>query len=161
MKDRSPVPAHLGVIPDGNRRWARTRGLPTLEGHRRGLDQAKKIALAAFDRGVQYFTIYGFSTENWNRTQEEVGYLMELFYGLIRHEFAELEKRNVRFRLIGRREGLPKKVLDIAEETEIRTAGNTRGTVSLCLNYGGQTEIADAVVSMMKAGIAPAADISN
>lgn len=153
MNDQSQVPAHLGVIPDGNRRWARARNLPTLEGHRRGLDQAKKIAMAAFDRGVKYFTIYGFSTENWNRTQEEVGYLMDLFYGLIKHEFRELDKRGVRFRLVGHREGLPPKILQAAEETEARTAGNTRGTVSLCLNYGGQTEIADAVASMIAAGI--------
>lgn len=147
------VPVHLGIIPDGNRRWARSRSLPTLEGHRRGMDVAKKTAIAAFDRGIRYFTIFGFSTENWQRTQEEVGYLMDLWYTLLLNEFGELERRGVRFRLLGSREGLSKRLVRAIDDTEERTKGNKHGTVGLCLNYGGRAELADAYRSLMRAGV--------
>lgn len=149
------IPVHLGIIPDGNRRWAKAHGLPTLEGHRRGLDVAKEVAQAAFDRGVHYFTMYAFSTENWSRTQEEVGYLMGLFYELLTKEFDDLAKRGVRLRVLGRRDELPGKLIKAIDEVEERTAGNTTGTISLCLNYGGQTELADAFRSLAAAGVAP------
>lgn len=149
------IPAHLGVIPDGNRRWAREHGLPTLEGHRRGLDAAKEAAQAAFDRGVRYFTLYAFSTENWTRTQEEVGYLMNLFYGLLKNEFDDFAKRGIRLRVLGRRNELPGKLVKAIEEAEARTARNTAGTVSWCLNYGGQAELADALKSLVAAGVSP------
>lgn len=149
------VPKHVGIIPDGNRRWARERGLPTLEGHRRGLDVAKEIALASFDRGVECFTMYAFSTENWSRTKEEVGYLMELFYSFVGHEFRELEERKVRFQFLGSRDGLPSKLMKAIDDTERRTAGYTAGTVGWCLNYGGQLELADAFKAMLAAGITP------
>jgi len=147
------VPVHLGIIPDGNRRWARSRSLPTLEGHRRGLDVAKKTAIAAFDRGIRYFTIFGFSTENWQRSQEEVGYLMDLWYTLLMNEFGELEKRGVRFRLLGFRDGLSKRLVRAIDDTEERTKDNKHGTLGLCLNYGGRAELADAYRSMMRAGV--------
>ncbi len=139
------APKHLGVIPDGNRRWAREHGFPTLEGHRRGMKIAKQTALAAFDRGIEYFTLYGFSTENWRRSQEEVGYLMELFYGLLSREYAEFEQRQVRFCLIGDYDKLPAKLQNVAAKLEARTSGFTKGTLALCLNYGGETEIATAM----------------
>jgi undecaprenyl diphosphate synthase len=89
------VPQHLGIIPDGNRRWAKERGLSTLEGHRRGMQVGQEIALAAFERGVKYYTAYTFSTENWRRTQEEVGYLMNLFHSFLVKEFHKFEEKNV------------------------------------------------------------------
>jgi undecaprenyl diphosphate synthase len=149
------VPKHVGVIPDGNRRWAKGQGLPTLEGHRRGLQVAQEVALAAFERGVEYFTAYAFSTENWNRAQDEVGYLMDLFYGFVTNEWRKLEDQDVRLRFLGRREGLSDKLLKALDETEARTAGNKAGTVSVCLNYGGQTELADAFRTMVAAGVEP------
>jgi undecaprenyl diphosphate synthase len=149
------VPTHLGVIPDGNRRWARDRGLPTVAGHRRGLTMAKRVALAAFDRGVRYFTMYAFSTENWSRLQGEVGYLMELFYGLLKREFKEFEKRGVRFRFLGSYERLPAKLVKILRDTEERTKNFTRGTLSFCLNYGGQTELVHTFRAMLAAGVDP------
>ena len=150
------VPVHLGIIPDGNRRWARSRNRPTLEGHRRGMDVAKEIAAAAFDRGVKYFTIFGFSTENWQRAKDEVGYLMELWYTLLVSEFGELEKRGARFRLLGSRDGLSTKLLRAIDEAEERTKDNKNGTVGLCLNYGGRAELTDAVRSIVRAGVKPA-----
>ena len=149
------VPTHLGIIPDGNRRWAKERTLPSLEGHRRGLQVAKEVALAAFERGVQFFTIYAFSTENWQRTQDEVGYLMGLFCDLLEREFQELKDREVRFRLLGSRDRLPAKLLKLVDRTEEQTADFTRGTLSLCLNYGGQAELSDAFRAMMAAGVRP------
>lgn len=147
------VPLHVGVIPDGNRRWAKAQGLPILEGHRRGLKVAQDVALAAFERGVKYFTAYAFSTENWARAQEEVGYLMELFNGFLVHELRALEEKEVRLIFLGRREGLPDKLAKGLADAEARTAANKAGTVSLCLNYGGHAELVDAYRSMAKAGV--------
>lgn len=159
MTDSNPkqsiVPRHLGIIPDGNRRWAKLHNKPSLEGHRQGLDVAKDIAIAAFDEGVEYFTMYAFSTENWRRTKEEVGYLMDLFFNLVVNEFGELEDRGVRFQLLGSRKELSKRVLKAMEDAEERTKNYPNGTLSLCLNYGGEQEIVDAVREIVQSGMAP------
>jgi undecaprenyl diphosphate synthase len=147
------VPRHLGIIPDGNRRWAKKNRKPSLEGHRQGLNVAKKIAIAAFDEGVEYFTMYAFSTENWRRTEEEVGYLMDLFFNLVVNEFSEIEERGVRFRLLGSRKELPKRVLKAMEDAEERTKDYPNGTLSLCLNYGGEQEMVDAMAEIIRQGI--------
>jgi undecaprenyl diphosphate synthase len=146
---------HLGVIPDGNRRWAKEQGLTTLEGYRRGLQVADEIALAAFDRGVEYFTAYAFSTENWSRSQKEVGYLMDLFYSFLMKELRKLGDKDVRLRFLGRRDGLPDKLVGALEDAEARTSSNRTGTACVCLNYGGQTEVVDALKSMLAAGVKP------
>lgn len=146
------VPNHIGIIPDGNRRWAKEHGKTSLEGHKLGLDVAKDICLAALDRGVQYFTMYAFSTENWNRTQEEVGYLMKLFENLLVKELDELHRKGVRFRLVGSREGLPKSLVKAIDQAEAKTAANIRGTMALCLNYGGEQELSEAASAMAKEG---------
>jgi len=151
--DQNPVPRHLGIIPDGNRRWAEQNGKPSLFGHRQGMDVAKKIAIAAFDEGVEYFTMYAFSTENWKRTEEEVGYLMDLFFNLVVNEFGELEERGVRFQLLGSRKELSKRVLNAMEDAEERTKDYPNGTLSLCLNYGGEQEIVDAVRQIVASGV--------
>lgn len=147
------LPRHLGIIPDGNRRWAAVRKKSSLEGHRQGLNVAKNIALAAFDEGVEYFTVYAFSTENWRRTKEEVGYLMDLFFNLVVNEFGELEDRGVRFQLLGSRKELSKRVLKAMEDAEERTKDYPNGTLSLCLNYGGEQELIDAVKDIVESGI--------
>ena len=149
------VPRHLGIIPDGNRRWAKLNGKPSLEGHRQGMNVAKKIAIAAFDEGIEYFTMYAFSTENWKRTEEEVGYLMELFFNLVVNEFGELEERGVRFQLLGSRKELSKRILKALEDAEERTKDYPNGTLSLCLNYGGEQELVDAVAAIIASGVAP------
>ena len=153
--ESSPVPRHLGIIPDGNRRWAKLAGKPSLEGHRQGMNIAKKIAIAAFDEGIEYFTMFAFSKENWKRTTEEVGYLMDLFFNLVVYEFGELEDRGVRFQLLGSRAELPKRVLKAMEDAETRTKDNPNGTLCLALNYGGELEIVDAVKSIIATGLAP------
>ncbi len=158
MKTAQPalaVPRHLGVIPDGNRRWARERGLPTLEGHRKGLDVAKQICLEALEQGVEYFTLYAFSTENWRRTEEEVGYLMNLFLHLVTNELEGLHERGVRLRIVGSRDRLSPRLLDALDAAEKKTAGNTGVTLCLALNYGGEQELSDAVRAIVASGVRP------
>lgn len=146
------VPRHIGIIPDGNRRWAKAAGKPSLEGHRRGLEVAKEICLAALDRGVEYFTMFAFSTENWSRTAEEVGYLMKLFENLLVRELDDLTRKGVRFRLVGSRRGLPASLVKAIDDAEARTSGNARGTMALCLNYGGEKELEEAAAAMVSQG---------
>lgn len=155
IENEKIVPRHVGIIPDGNRRWAKLNGKSSLQGHRKGLDTAKKIAIAAFDEGVQYFTMYAFSAENWKRTQDEVGYLMELFFNMVVNEFDELEKRGVRFQLLGYREGLPKRVVEAMQDAEDRTRNYTNGTLCLALNYGGEQELVEAMKQIIASGVKP------
>jgi undecaprenyl diphosphate synthase len=153
LSEQPAIPRHLGIIPDGNRRWAKLAGKPSLLGHKQGLEVANKIAIAAFDEGVEYFTMYAFSTENWRRTKEEVGYLMDLFVNLVVNEFDELEARGVRFQLLGSRKDLSKRVLKAMEDAEKRTENYTNGTLSLALNYGGELELVEAVQQIVASGI--------
>jgi undecaprenyl diphosphate synthase len=142
---KSSVPKHLGIIPDGNRRWAKDNSLSSLEGHKRGSQVFKEIAKEAFEKGVEYLSMYTFSTENWTRSEEEVTYLMDLFLWLAKSEVKELNKSNIRVLFIGEEERLSAKVLKAMRDAENRTKDNTGGTIIFCLNYGGQQEIAQAV----------------
>jgi undecaprenyl diphosphate synthase len=140
------------LILDGNRRWAREKGLRPFEGHRRGYLKLKKIAEAAFDRGVSYVSAFVFSTENWNRSEEEVTYLMDLIHWVATHELNALHKRNIRIIFIGTEKGLSKRIRDDIKAGEKKTANNTGGTLVLCLNYGGQQELTDAFASLIRSG---------
>jgi undecaprenyl diphosphate synthase len=145
MTDASEVPLHLGLILDGNRRWARSNGLPTFEGHRRGYGSLKNIAKAAFKRGVKYVSAFVFSTENWERTKSEVNYLMALMYKLITSELEELNQENIRVVWLGRTQRLSQKLIDAIKNAEAATAKNTGGVLCFCFNYGGHLELVDAV----------------
>jgi len=144
-KNPDLVPKHLGLILDGNRRWARAQGLPTLEGHRQGYENLKTIAEAAFDAGVEFVSAYIFSTENWNRSQEEVGYLMRLVINIASKDLDELIKKNIKVVFLGTRDKLSKPVIKAIDGAIERSKDNTGGTIALCFNYGGQLEIVDAV----------------
>lgn len=146
---------HLGIIMDGNRRWARSEGLPTLEGHRRGYDKLKKVGEWCLNRGIETLTVYAFSTENWKRTQEEVGYLMDLLYKAVTVEIDEFMKRDIRVRVIGRPEGLSEKMQKATEQIWERTKNNKRGLLQLAINYGGHAEIVDAIRKICGKGITP------
>lgn len=145
MPETATIPAHVGLILDGNRRWAKERGVPTLEGHRQGAEVFKEVALGAFDRGIRYLSAFVFSTENWSRTEEEVGYLMKLVVKATESYLNDFHKAGIRIVTLGRRDGLTDSVLESIERTEQKTANNTRGTLALCFNYGGQEELVDAV----------------
>lgn len=147
------IPNHVGLILDGNRRWSKSKGLTTLEGHRQGAEVLKSTVLTAFDRGVQYVSAYVFSTENWQRTEEEVGYLMKLVTNAATKHLETFNKAGVRVVILGRREGLQKSVLQALRVAEQTTAKNTRGTLALCFNYGGKEELVDAVKTIISQGI--------
>lgn len=147
------VPRHLGLILDGNRRWATERGLRPFEGHRRGYLRLKKVALAAFDRGVDYVSAFVFSTENWKRSREEVAYLMDLIHWVAKHEVSTLHRRGVRLIFVGSEVGLDPKLIETIRAAEAKTAGNTKGTLVLCFNYGGQQEMVDAAASLIRSGV--------
>lgn len=149
------VPTHLGLILDGNRRWAKERGMPTFEGHREGYQNLKTIGIAALERGVKFVSAFVFSTENWQRSKEEVNYLMKLLHWVATKEVDEMNRRNVRVRFLGTEENLLPKVVKAIRAAEDKTRGNTGGTLALCLNYGGQQEIADAIKGIMADGVKP------
>lgn len=143
------LPTHLGIILDGNRRWAKSHNLPTLHGHQKGVEVFKEVSLAAFDRGVRYVSAFLFSTDNWQRTKEEVGYLMKLFIKAVENHLDTYNSAGVKLLVLGRRDGLDTKVLQAIEKAESSTADNTRGTLAICFNYGGKEEIVDAVKSII------------
>ena len=139
--ETSTLPIHIGIIMDGNGRWAKLRNLPRTKGHREGLDVAKQIVKAASDLGIKFVTLYTFSTENWKRTQEEIGYLMTLIKKHLSSEFNFYKENKIRIEHIGDITALP---MDV--QTEIKNAKNdtkdfTGTTVLLAINYGGKDEI--------------------
>ena len=146
------TPQHVGIILDGNRRWAKQKGLKTLEGHRRGSEVFKEIALGMFDRGITYVSAYVFSTENWSRTEEEVGYLMKLVIKAAENYLTDFDKAGIRLVVLGSRDRLSRAVLAAIDKAEQETAGNTRGTLALCFNYGGHQEIVEAVKTIVAKG---------
>lgn len=155
MSTHSSIPTHIGYIVDGNRRWAKQHGLPAYEGHLAGYNAIKDIAVATFDAGVEYMSAYVFSTENWKRSEAEVGKLMGLVLRLLTADLPMFDERNIRLRILGTRERLSDKIIQAIEEAEARTAHNTAGTLALCFNYGGQQELADAYARMLEAAVAP------
>jgi undecaprenyl diphosphate synthase len=139
------VPRHVGIIMDGNGRWAAARGLPRVEGHRRGVEALRKTVRAASDLGIGYLTIFSFSSENWSRPQSEVRDLMVLLRRFIRNDLVELHKSNVRVRIIGEREDLTADIRGLLEEAEDLTRHNDGLTLVVAFNYGARQEIARAV----------------
>ena len=135
---------HLGVIADGNRRWAKERGLPTIDGHRRGLDSIEQMVIGARDAGIKYITFYVFSTENWGRSKDEVSYIMKLAETKILKYAEKLKKNNSKMIILGSKRNVPPKLASAIEEAEKLTADCTGITVCFCFNYGGEQEIADA-----------------
>lgn len=148
------LPVHLGLILDGNRRWAKEHGLRPFEGHRRGYMRLKKVALAAFERDIKYVSAFVFSTENWQRGDEEVTYLMDLLKWIATYELNKLHKKNIRVIYIGLERGLSQDVLKAIRAGEAKTVNNNGGTLVLCLNYGGQQELSDAAASLIREGVA-------
>ena len=141
---RADTPGHVAIIMDGNGRWAKARGLPRIEGHRRGVETVRTITFAARDLGVKMLTLYAFSVENWKRPAEEVGALMGLLEFYLKKELKTFVRDRVRFRTIGRTEDLPAGVQRLLAETVAATQDFADYTLVLALNYGSRTEIVDA-----------------
>jgi len=138
------VPHHVAIIMDGNGRWAKQRGLPRIEGHRRGVETVRTTTFAARDLGVKMLTLYAFSVENWKRPQDEVGGLMSLLEYYLKKELETFIRDRVRLRTIGRTEELPASVQKILRTTMEETRHFTEYTLVLALNYGSRTEVVDA-----------------
>lgn len=147
------IPRHVGYIVDGNRRWAKKHGLPTYEGHLAGYNTLKDVALATLDAGVEYMSAYIFSTENWNRSADEVKRLMGLTLRILKSDIPQFNENNVRLKVLGSRAGVDAKIIKEIERAEEATAKNTGGILALCFNYGGQLEIVDAVKKIVHAGV--------
>ncbi|HVR88605.1 MAG TPA: polyprenyl diphosphate synthase [Candidatus Limnocylindria bacterium] len=157
MPEDSAIPRHIAIVMDGNRRWARTRHLPAIAGHRQGVETIRRTVKAARDRGVEYVTLYSFSTENWKRDTDEVGSLMKLLEETIRRETPTLVKDGVRLRVIGRLAELGDGVRGAIDEAARATGAGTRGTMTIAFNYGGRAEIVDAVKRVVDDGLSSAA----
>jgi len=139
------APRHVAIIMDGNRRWATARGLPAIEGHRRGVRALQRTVAAASNAGLDVLTVYAFSEENWGRPSEEVTLLMELARVFARREAEALLRANVRARIIGKRDRLPAPVREALAELEARTAAATGMTLNIAIDYSARTELCDAI----------------
>ena len=145
------IPHHLAIIMDGNGRWAQARGLPRVSGHQAGIQAVRRAVEACGEMGIRILTLYTFSTENWQRPQAEVSFLMQLVEQCVAVELHGLQRNGVRVRLMGRREGLPSSVLRTLDQAIEQTFSNDRLTLNLALNYGGRTEIVDAAGATLAA----------
>lgn len=147
------IPIHLAIIMDGNRRWAQKRGLPPIFGHKAGYKTFKKIASWCQKKGVKILTIYAFSTENWQRSKEEVAYLMKILNDGLKKESQFFKENNIRFQAIGRLYDLPKNIFALVQKLTKETEKSTGGILNLALSYGGRAEIIDACKKIIKKGI--------
>ncbi|MGH6796153.1 MAG: isoprenyl transferase, partial [Methylocella sp.] len=148
------APAHVGVIMDGNGRWAARRGLPRIEGHRHGLEALRNTVRAAIDFGLDYLTVYSFSIENWNRPIQEIDELMGLLKRFIRNDLSELHDAGVKVKVIGARANLNADIRALLDEAEERTKANSRLTLIVAFNYGSRQEIAAAARALAEAAAA-------
>src|SRR3979409_1866733 len=144
LSDGFGAPRHVAIIMDGNGRWAAQRGLPRVEGHRRGVEALRRTVRAAGDLGIDFLTIFSFSSENWSRPRAEITELMGLLRRFVRNDLADLHRNNVRVRVIGEREGLDPDIGRLLQEAEDLTRGNTGLVLLVAFNYGARQEIAPA-----------------
>jgi undecaprenyl diphosphate synthase len=147
------VPRHVAIIMDGNRRWARERAVPAIEGHRRGMIALRRVTRAASDLGIEVLTVYGFSTENWNRDAREISLLFDLCVHFARNELIELRRNNVRVRIIGDWQSLPAAPRRALADLQAETAGNTGLILNLAVNYSSRAEL-ERVVRAIAAEVA-------
>ena len=154
------TPVHVGIVMDGNGRWAAQRGLPRLEGHRAGAHRVREVAEAAIDFGVRILTLYAFSTENWARPEEEVSGLMSLLEQTIAQEQDAVVENDIQVQSIGRRDAVPSTLQIAIDQLQEATRGNDRLTINFAFNYGGRSEIVDAVREIVEKGV-PASLISE
>lgn len=147
--DINNLPQHVGIIMDGNGRWAEEKGLKRSAGHKAGAETLKKLCNYIYDLGIPVLSVYAFSTENFKRQQEEVDYLMNLFIEMFQREFSFLKEKNIKVVFSGRKNNLSDKVLSAMNKITEETKDNTRGIFNVCLNYGGQYEILDMVEKIL------------
>jgi len=144
MPDKNKMPKHIAIIMDGNGHWAKERGLSRTQGHREGMKRVKEVVRSAQELGIKVITFFAFSSENWSRPKQEINVLMRYLNNYLVNEVKEMDKRNIRFLVIGRDEPLPLSIQKKIKEAQAKTADNTGLTVVLALNYGARQEIVDA-----------------
>ncbi len=147
------IPQHVVIIPDGNRRWAKERGLLTLEGHRQGMNRIQELSKHAQEMGITTMTVWGFSTENWGRESSELDYLFKIFMTMLRRAAKEARQRNIRIRHLGRKDRLPSMLINYLKKIEASTEVNNAYTFNIALDYGGRDEIIRAMKKMIDSGI--------
>ena len=160
LKQSPRVPTHVAFIMDGNGRWATKRGLPRLEGHRVGVDRIHKVLETLGTKGVQFVTLYAFSTENWNRPADEVQGILEILYDALQNQTRELHDNNVRIVHIGKSNGLSPELQDAVTDAQELTKANSGITLNVAFNYGGRDEILEAVKRVVRDRV-PAEDIDE
>jgi undecaprenyl diphosphate synthase len=146
----TPIPRHVAVIMDGNGRWAKSRGLPRIAGHRKGLERVRELVSACGEIGVEFLTVFAFSSENWRRPEQEVKLLMELFAQALEREVGKLHDNGIRFRVIGDVEGFGAKIAKAIRKAEALTDRNERLTFTVAANYGGRWDIARAAAEVAR-----------
>ena len=153
MENLIKIPTHVAIILDGNGRWAKEKNKKRTEGHKVGYENLKKISKYILNKGTKYLSVFAFSTENFNRPQEEVDYLMNLFIQGFKNDFYYFNKENIKVVFSGRKNNLNKAVLGAMQKMTEKTRNNTKGILNICLNYGGRAEIIDAANKIVKEGI--------
>ncbi|NRG18698.1 isoprenyl transferase [Rhizobiales bacterium] len=149
--EKAVFPRHVAIIMDGNGRWARERNLPRTEGHRKGVETLRKIVRHAAKRGIGFLTLYSFSSENWTRPEAEVSFLMGLLQRFVQRDLAELDRNNIKVRIIGERDGLSPEILSLLDEAETVTCDNSGMVLTVAFNYGARNELTRAVKSIVEA----------
>ncbi|MFH1354582.1 MAG: isoprenyl transferase [Candidatus Omnitrophota bacterium] len=161
MISKNDIPKHIAIIMDGNGRWAKAKHLPRAAGHREGVERVRDIVKSCLELGVRVVTFFAFSTENWNRPRSEINILMRFLDRYIDQEIEKLDKNNIRFKVIGKRDPLPKAILKKLRDAEQKTEDNTAMTMVLALNYGARQEIVDAAKQFTVAVIEKKANIED
>ncbi|MDB5807450.1 MAG: uppS [Betaproteobacteria bacterium] len=161
IPDTGAVPRHVAIIMDGNGRWATKRFLPRVAGHKRGVESVREAVRACGERGVEYLTLFAFSSENWRRPEEEVSVLMQLFVMVLEQEVAKLDAAGVRLKVVGDLSRFDAKLLELIRRGEAKTAHNTKLTLTICANYGGRWDIMQATHAMLRANPALAAGFTE
>ena len=151
IPETSTVPRHIAIIMDGNGRWARQRLMPRVMGHQRGVESVREVVKACRELGVEYLTLFAFSSENWRRPADEVSFLMQLFIKMLEREVANLHRNNIRLKIIGDRSRFDDKLVRHIEEAEQLTAANSGLTLTIAANYGGRWDIMQAMHALSQA----------
>jgi undecaprenyl diphosphate synthase len=145
VPESAPIPRHVAIIMDGNGRWAKKRLMPRVAGHAQGVERVRDIVQACIERGIEFLTLFAFSSENWRRPQEEVTRLMELFVMALEREVEKMHRNGIRLKVVGDLSRFDNRLRDLIAQGEAHTAGNERLTVTICANYGGRWDILNAV----------------
>ena len=151
IPDAPKVPRHIAIIMDGNGRWATRRYLPRVAGHKRGVEAVREAVRACAERGVDYLTLFAFSSENWRRPEEEVSVLMQLFVMVLEQEVAKMHANGIRLRIVGDLSRFDAKLVTLIQKAEAKTARNSRLTLTICANYGGRWDVLQATHALLGA----------